>query len=391
MSEPLHHALLPAGLPDMLPPDAGHEAAQIEQLVAMLASHGYERVKPPLAEFEESLLSGTGAALAHQAFRVMDPHTQRMMVTRPDMTPQVARIATTRLAHQPRPLRLAYAGEVLRIKGTQLRAERQFAQVGAELIGTFEPEADAEVILLAVRALHEIGVRDLSVDLCVPTLVPALCLAWGLSKDQTQILRLALDRKDAAAVAAVGGEPARLLEKLMAASGLAAMAMAKLEALDLPTEADPDRNRLRHAVRLLMPKLPSDLTITLDLVEYRGFEYQTGVSFSLFSRVVRGELGCGGRYRAGVERQKDGTIGEPATGFTLFTDTVMQAIPRPEPRQRVYIPAGSDLEQGQELRAKGLVTIAGLTWVSDNAAEARRLGCDHVLTDGINLQPVGPG
>ena len=103
-------ALLPAGLMDVLPPFAAYEARTVERLMAHLAGYGYERVKPPLIEFEETLLAGSGAALAAETFRLMDPMSRRMLALRPDMTMQVARIASSRLAHWPRPLRLGYAG-----------------------------------------------------------------------------------------------------------------------------------------------------------------------------------------------------------------------------------------------------------------------------------------
>ena len=93
-----HRGLLPAGLADLLPPDAAREARAIDVAIERFAAFGYERVKPPLVEFEDALLSGPGAALARQTFRIMDPVSQTMMGLRSDMTPQVARIATTRLA-----------------------------------------------------------------------------------------------------------------------------------------------------------------------------------------------------------------------------------------------------------------------------------------------------
>ena len=94
-------------------------------------------------EFEEGLLSGTGVALAPQTFRLMDPISQRMMGIRADITPQIARVALSRLRTWPRPLRLSYAGEVLRVRGSQLLPGRQLYQVGAEIIGSEMPSADA--------------------------------------------------------------------------------------------------------------------------------------------------------------------------------------------------------------------------------------------------------
>jgi len=166
-----HRGLLPAGLADLLPPDAAREARAIDTAIERFAAFGYERVKPPLVEFEESLLGGTGTGLAAQTFRLMDPVSQRMMGVRPDMTVQVARIAVTRLKHEPRPLRLSYGGNVIRVRGNPLKPERQFAQVGAELLGVDTAEADAEAVLLTVDALRAIGVAGLTVDLNLPTLV----------------------------------------------------------------------------------------------------------------------------------------------------------------------------------------------------------------------------
>ena len=152
-----HRALLPAGLRDLLPPDAETEAASVEALMEVFAAHGYQRVKPPLLEFEDSLLAGSGAAVAEQTFRLMDPDSQRMMGLRADTTPQVARIATTRLAHAPRPLRLSYAGQCLRVRGSQLAPDRQIAQAGIELIGCDNPAADAEIVLVGAEALASVG------------------------------------------------------------------------------------------------------------------------------------------------------------------------------------------------------------------------------------------
>ena len=104
---PPNPALLPAGLRDLLPPDAETEAAGVEAAMAVFAAHAYQRVKPPLLEFEDSFSRGSGAAVAEQNFRIMDPDSHRMMVLRADITPQIARIAATRVAAAPRPLRLS--------------------------------------------------------------------------------------------------------------------------------------------------------------------------------------------------------------------------------------------------------------------------------------------
>src|ERR1700753_2833991 len=162
---PPNPALLPAGLRDLLPPDAETEASAVEALMTVFAAQGYERVKPPLLEFEDSLLVGSGVAVADQTFRLMDPDSQRMMGLRADTTPQVARIAATRLAGAPRPLRLSYAGQCLRVRGSQLAPDRQITQAGIELIGCDNSAADAEIVLAGAEALASVGLTRTSFDL----------------------------------------------------------------------------------------------------------------------------------------------------------------------------------------------------------------------------------
>jgi ATP phosphoribosyltransferase regulatory subunit len=383
MTDSAKKALLPDGLRDVLPPDAAWEASVVGGLVACFAARGYERVSPPLVEFEESLLDGAGRAMAPATFRLMDPVTQRMMGVRADMTLQIARIAATRLKQAPRPLRLAYAGDVLRVKGSQLRPERQFVQAGAEIIGADDAAADAEIILMAVEALGRAGVADLSVDINLPTLAPSLCESLDLDAETTANLRAALDRKDAAAVREVGGAAAELLGALLLASGPADQAIAALGELDLPEAADAERERLSAVTALVREAAPS-LMLTVDPVEHRGFEYQTGLSFSVFAKGVRGEMGRGGRYHVNGSR-------DPATGFSLFLDSVLRALPAPAREERLYLPHGTPPEDGTARREEGWVTVAGLAPEGDADAEAGRLGCTHILRGGEVVELAGVG
>jgi ATP phosphoribosyltransferase regulatory subunit len=372
-------ALLPAGLRDGLPPDAAHRAAVIERLVAEFTAHGYERVEPPLVEFEDTLLGVGGGP---EIFRLMDPLSQRMMGVRADMTIQVARIATTRLAGRPRPLRLSYAGDVLRVKGSQLRPERQFAQVGVELIGAPGEAADVEVVRLAADALGALGVRELAIDLNAPPLVPAVFAAFGIGARQARQLRAALDRKDADAITASAGPAAAALGGLMAATGPARAALMLLTTTELPAAAEPERARLVAAIAALLETAPT-LRLTVDPVENRGFEYHTGIGFTVFGRGVRGELGRGGRYLAGVDAAP---APEPATGFSLYMDTVLRAVPEAVPVSRIFLPHGTPLDQARALRDRGWITVAGLAPAAAPEAEARRQGCSHVWRDGAIVE-----
>ncbi len=379
MNSSAHKGLLPNGLADTLPLDAELEAATIERLLAAFRAYGYQRIKPPLVEFEESFLDGLGQAVAGDMFRLMDPVSQRMMGVRPDITPQVARVAVTRLVNEPRPLRLSYGGQVLRVRGSQLRPERQFAQIGAELIGAPELAADAEVVSLAGEALADLGIEGLSIDLSLPTLVPVVCQGLGLSDEDSERARLALDRKDAAALAEFGDGISALLSDLLGSSGPVDSAVAKLKAIDLPKSAAAEIQNLVDCAELIAATSP-DLTLTVDVTEFRGLEYQTGICFTIFARDVRGELGRGGRYEL--------ASGETATGFSLFADSLMRALPGAEAPPLVYLSADAAAGDGRRLRAEGWLTLQGFANAADARAEAARLGCTHILEAG-EVHPLG--
>lgn len=375
--------LLPPGMNDILPPEAAFETATVNRLLGAFRAGGYQQVKPPLVEFEGALLSGPGAAMTQQTFRLMDPASHAMLGVRADMTLQVARIATTRLAHEPRPLRLCYAGQVLQVTGSQMRPERQVGQAGVELIGSDSPRADAEVIALAHDALAAVGVEGLSVDLNIPTVVPAIVAAMDLAEDETARMRAALDRKDAREIAAIGNGASGILGALLKACGPADHALAALGELDLPDPAAEACRRLADVVALVREAVPG-IRLTVDPVENRGFEYHTGVTFVLFALGVRGELGRGGRYATDAGKGAP----EAATGFTLFMDTVIRALPPASQPDRVYVPLEAGQAARHALQKDGWITVAGLEEGADPRTEARRLGCSHVFANGKPV-PLG--
>jgi len=278
-------------------------------------------------------------------------------------------------------LRLSYAGQVLRVKGSEMRPERQVGQAGAELIGAEGPAADVEAIAVAGEALATVGVPHLSVDVTLPTLVPAIAEAYRITGERAAALRAALDHKDAAAVAALAGDAGDLLTRLIAAAGTGSATRAALDRLDLPKRAREDRKRLGAVLDGLAAAVPN-LKVTVDPVENRGFEYHTGISFTFFARVdpghgPLGELGRGGRYQAGAPATP-----EPATGFTLYTDTILRTLPPVPRRRRVLVPPSADRERAAALREAGWITVAALARAANWQAEARRLGCSYVLVDG---------
>lgn len=376
-------ALLPAGMQDGLPPDAAREARAVESLLATFAAWGYSRVKPPMMEFEDNLLGGSGQAVAAATFRLQDPASSRMLALRADQTLQVARIARSRLGRQPRPLRLAYGGEVLRVSGSQQRPERQFCQVGAELIGDQSAAGDVEMIAMALEALERAGIENLTVDIGLPKLAATLIDGASLDEATAERLAIALERKDISELSAladtIGKDLSANLTALVNATGPATQALEKISALSLGTAASDRVRQLSDVIEGLISARPNQ-SLTLDAVESRGFEYHTGVTFSFYSKGVRGELGRGGRYI--TDTHSDDTEGEAATGLTLFMDTILRALPQADAPDRIWLADGTKLETARELRQQGWITIQQLDALAKPEAEAKRLGCTHILSSG---------
>ncbi|BAV65421.1 ATP phosphoribosyltransferase regulatory subunit [Sphingobium cloacae] len=361
--------LLPEGLSDRLPPQAEASARLARRVLDTVATHGYERVMPPLAEFEDTLVSRLKSMRAEDMVRAIDPVSQRSLALRPDMTAQVGRIAATRLAGAPRPLRLSYSGPVLRLRANQLRPERERLQVGAELIGSDSVAAAVEIVNVAIEALQAAGVTGLTIDFTLPDLIDTLAAGpLPLAPEEIEAVRAELDAKDAGALAAIGPAAAAYLP-LIEATGPFHAAMERLEALNAQLGGAID-SRIA-GLRAIAKPIGWDITLTLDPTERHGFEYQNWFGFSIFADGFIGEVGRGGSYAIA---RADGS-NEPAMGFSLYPDPLIDAGFGGEAPRRLFLPLDHDAERAAALRAEGWHTIAALTGDEDG----ERLRCSHWL------------
>ena len=371
------------------------------RIVQLLQQWGYGLVDPPLIEFEESLLPPGQERLNQQTFRLLDPVSRRILGVRADLTTQIARIATSRLKSQPRPLRLCYAGDVLRVSGSQLRPERQFFEIGAELIGTRAINGDIEIMRLVLLSLAGCGVSEgLTLDLTLPSWVPLIVNGYQIASEVRERLRASLDHKDDSVFAELPPDLASLLTKLVAASGTAKTSIEKLRQLhkSLPTdrlEGNAIAEQLLQCSEILATSVEAlssefpKLTITIDTIENRGFDYHSQLGFAVFSAAMAGELARGGRYRAGKMDEQESTKnrfsdlngGEAAVGMTVFLDTVLKLLPSPQPAECVFVPMATPISAIMSLQQQGFVTVVGLQFEKSLQSAARLQGCSHIYHD----------
>ena len=207
---------------------------------------------------------------------------------------------------------------------------------------------------------------DVSIDLTLPTLVADLVSAgWPMGRATLSELQALLDGKDVGGLAALGADA---FAPLVAAAGPAPSALSRLGALALPAAI---RERLAMVATLVKGL---DVAVRLDPTERHGFEYQTWIGFSLFGAGVQGEIGRGGAY--GIVTP-DGDS-EPAIGFSLYVDGLVDCGLGQVPPRRVWLPTGINPAVAAGLRAAGWATVAALS--AD--ADPFDFRCTHVL-DGV--------
>ncbi|ESQ14465.1 MAG TPA: ATP phosphoribosyltransferase regulatory subunit [Chromatiaceae bacterium] len=292
--------LLPAGIEEVLPAEAAELERLRRALLDLYASWGYDLVIPPIIDFLESLLTGTGHDLDLQTFKLTDQLSGRMLGVRADMTPQVARIDAHHL-RRDLPTRLCYLGTILHTRTDGFAGSRCPMQIGAEIYGHDGLQSDVEILRLMVATLQTAGINSAYLDLGHVGIYRGLARQAGLDHTREMALFDALQRKAVAEIADLVGqfglrqEIGNMLLALPNLDGADALERAEsvLSAADASVKAAVAR--LRHVaeeVRRWLPELP----VHFDLAELRGYTYKTGIVFAAFAPGWGLEIARGGRY-----------------------------------------------------------------------------------------------
>lgn len=375
--------LLPEGIEEILPPAAGRMERLRHELLSLYERWGYDLVIPPLIEFLESLLIGTGNDLDLQTFKLTDQLSGRMMGVRADMTPQVARI-DAHLLKRDGPVRLCYMGTVLRTRADGFGGSRSPYQAGVELYGHRSLESDLEVLTLMLETLQVAGIDTVHLDLGHVAVFRALVRKAGLHSEQERLLFEALQRKALPEI-----REQLIAWRLPTVHEQALLALAELnggpEVLDEAearlavigdTDVDDALATLRRLVAILGRRWP-ELPVHIDLAELRGYRYHTGVLFAAYVPGQGQAVAQGGRY------DEIGQVfgrARPATGFSTDLATLLSLISSTVTATTgICAPAVEDamLERRvAALRKQGERVIQALPGM-ETAPET--LGCDRVL------------
>jgi ATP phosphoribosyltransferase regulatory subunit len=372
--------VLPDHIADVLPSEARHIEELRRELLDTARGYGYELVMPPLLEHLESLLTGTGEALDLQTFKLVDQLSGRTLGLRADTTPQVARIDAHLLGRSGL-TRLCYCGPVLHTRPARPHATREPLQLGAEIYGHAGPEADLEVLQLALDCLRAARVSDLQVDLADARIVNSLLQDQALSDDLRHDIHAALATKDAPKLA-------RLTTNFTAQSRDGLLALVTLygdkTVLDEAVQRLPATPEITEALAQLrwLAEQIQGAAVSFDLGDSRGYAYYSGMRFAIYAKGASDALARGGRYDGvgavfGHRIERD----RPAVGFSLDLKELVAAVSPLALRAAIRAPWGNLpalREAIASLRSRGETVVCVLP---GHESEVDEFHCDRELVE----------
>ena len=371
--------LLPEDIADVLPAEARKVETLRRAILDLYQSYGYELVAPPILEFLDSLLTGTGSDLNLQTFKLVDQLSGRTLGLRADMTPQVARI-DAHLLNRAGVTRLCYAGSVAHARTPVGSSAREELQLGAEIYGCATWEADLEAITLLLKTLSVAGLENVYLDLSHAGILAGILDGQNLDKATVEALYSLLQSKDRPRLSQWATcLPAKVSEALMALTelnGPCSEVLAKAKKV-LPKHAAVDQ-ALADLERLVSAaaKLSANLELSIDLADLRGYQYHSGVMFAAYVDQLPQPIARGGRYdHVGQAFGRP----RPATGFSLDLLTLANLSPLNVRKLAILAPWIDDAELSKviaTLRSQGEVVIQVLAGTTVEAAEYQ---CDREL------------
>lgn len=375
--------LLPDNVSDVLPREARRVEALRRAALDLYAGYGYELVIPPLIEYVDSLLTGTGSDLDLRTFKLTDQATGRMLGLRADTTPQVARI-DAHILNRTGVTRLCYAGSVLHARPPHPLASREPLQVGAELYGIGGGDADREVITLAIASLRLAGLKRVRLDLGHTGVVRGLFDLAQCPPPLADDILAALSAKDVPALGA-------MVEPLPAEFRRGLVDLASLnggrETLERARAVLPQSPAVKQALAELETLASHcDADVSIDLADLHGYRYLTGVTFSVHAEGLATPVLRGGRYD---DIGKAFGRARPAVGFSIYLRELARLQPGDAPRA-ILAPAHGDADLQAliaRLRSAGEIVVQQLPGETDDAP-AGDFVFDRALTRAGNRWDV---
>ena len=353
--------LLPIGFRDILTNEANLQFEYGRKLLENFESWGYSFIDPPIIEYEKTLSDVKNKLLNKKTLSFFDPLTKEKVSLRPDITSQLARIAEDRLFSLPKPLRLCYFGDVFRADKPKLSSDRQFKQAGVEIIGSKKLLADLEVINLSLDSLKKINFKKISLDINAPVILEKIFDDFKVSSAKRINLRKLVAKKNIKEIYKLF----KVLNEIIDSSGSLKKNLKRIKKIKFGNNAKKIIKDFIKICSLLEKKNSDDYKVSIDLLDHRGFEYYTGVTFSIFCLNSSKEVCRGGRYV--TSKNKD------AVGATFFLNQFLELKNISKYRKKKLLVSFESIfdKNLPKLRKKGWITIQNID--SDNDKKIAKL------------------
>ena len=360
----VNKSLIPEGFKDHVDFNTNVEHDYKNKIIDIFISNGFDLVKTPLLEYYKNN--------NNNCFLIDEKKKDNKLFVRNDITPQIIRIVSSRFGNKTRPIKLCYYGEVIRKKGSMLRPERQFLQVGSEIIGSESILADIEIINLAYKSLKEIGINNITLELTSKVFLDEI---FSKIKDIKSLRKLKLyikqkDKKNSLKL--IKNEKDKLfLENLYNFSGNFNEFFKKINNLSVSDVSKKEIKNIKKIANLI--NFQKNDQIFLDFTELDNKNYHDGINFTFFAKNVRGEIASGGRYKI-----KNNLKEESSVGFTCFMDTVLRASSFENSSKKIFIPFDTKESIKKNLIKKNYIVFSFFGDISDIAKFAKKYFCTHI-------------
>jgi len=359
--------LLPEGFKDDVSSQAAIEHKYKNKIIDLFQSYGYELVKTPLIEF-------AGQINKVNTLKIKVKKDQKNLTLRDDITMQIARLSSSRLLKKSRPLKICYYGEVVRDKGSMLRPERQFLQIGAECIGENSFRADVEIIELAYNSLSSVGIKNISIELSSKVFLERL---YKLNKSLIELdkLKSYIKKKDInGALELLDSKYHEYLKNIFFCTGKFFDKHKNLDKLKIDKKNISEINNLINIYNTFINK-NYNINFILDLTEIDDKNYHNSFRFTIFADNVRGEIARGGRYITNNNKR------ENATGFTCYMDTILRASSNIEEVNKIMVPCDISNKKKKALITKGFTIETFFGDLKNIKSMAINKNCQSYLVD----------
>ena len=369
------NALLPEGFKVFLPEDASKEEYISRKIQDLFFLNGYLLVKTPLIEYESNQMKGLIKHKPDNSFFLMEPETKKILVLRSDITSQIARLATSKMASYQRPLRLMYAGEVLRNEKNIYQADRQFKQIGAEIIGCSSLHSLVEILGITIDVLKSMSVNNITIDFSLPSISRYLEKKIDFKKKEGLIIKEALNNKDGSIIK---NTKYKYVKDLIELSGTIESVRKKANNVKFPKAIDSLLKTFFQIALHVKKKIPN-LSITFDITEAESFLPYESLGFKIYNKENATAIAIGGDY---IINNKENGL-----GITIMVNKLIENITLKKVK-RIYVPYNIDIRIVPKTFKKKYVLIKELFPKKHALTEAIRHKCDYIFKKDKKLNKI---